>query len=151
VQPHITQSLLDNPIEVQRSSGGQIARPTRLDVEHRGDAGTVSEARNQCSDRLYKTHTNLLIVAPKVVEHLANVVQNMTRRTLDCVHFMKDVIPADRLGLEVLNIDKHGRERLDHAIVELSGDHAPHLLDRYLVVAPTGRRVWRGHPRFPSH
>jgi hypothetical protein len=85
------------------------------------------------------------------VEHLAKVVQNMTRRTLDCVHFMNDVVPADRLGFEVFNVDQHAGEGLDHTIVELSRDHAPQLLDRFLTVAPTGRSVWRACPRFPSH
>jgi hypothetical protein len=58
---------------------------------------------------------------PKLVEELAEVVQDLASRVLKVVDLPDDALALGVVVFEVLHVDDHGREDLGDRVVKLAG------------------------------
>ena len=122
--PNVGEGLLDDPIQVHRGRRGEGFRPSWQHVELGLDRRSLLEPRDQVAHRVDEGVADGFL-APQVVEELAEALENFSRRVLDRVQLLLDVVPANRFGLEVFEVDQHARQGLSYPIVELTRHESP--------------------------
>jgi len=125
----VGQRLLDDPVEVQRRRRRHQRRPTGQDRKVRIDPRPLLEAADEHPEGV---HEAFLDAGPsaQLVKQLAKAVEHTSGGVLEDVHLPEHPLAADLLGLEVLKIDQHRRERLGDPIVQLSSEQPPNVFIR---------------------
>ena len=126
VASHVGERLFDDAIKVDGRRRGQRRRPSRNHTQLSADASLLFKARGESSDRAYKAVAHARF-ATKVMEELTEGLENLSSRVLNRVQLPQDVIPANRLGLEILKLHEHPCQRLGDAVVQLPRHNSPYV------------------------